>query len=61
MNDRCSAYDTVLDPRLYPGRIIAACAAHARRTFEELTKDGASSIGLDALRRFARIYEIEGG
>ena len=45
---------------MYPGRISAACAAHARRNSEELTKDGTSPIGLDALRRFARIYEIEG-
>jgi len=46
--------------RLYPGRIGAACAAHARRNFEELTRDGTSPVGLDALRRFARIYEVEG-
>lgn len=60
LTDRYSAYDTVVDPRLCPGRISAACAAHARRNFEELTKDGTSPIGLDALRRFARIYEVEG-
>lgn len=60
LTDRYSAYDTVVDPRLYPGRISAACAAHARRNFEELTKDGTSPIGLDALRWFARIYEVEG-
>ena len=60
LTDRYGAYDTVVDPRLYPGRISAACAAHARRNFEELTKDGTSPIGLDALRRFARIYEVEG-
>lgn len=51
----------MVDPHLYPGRISAACAAHARRNFEELTKDGTSPIVLDALRRFARIYEVEGG
>jgi transposase len=60
LTDRYGAYDTVVDPRLYPGRVSAACAAHARRNFEELTKDGTSPIGLDALRRFARIYEVEG-
>jgi transposase len=60
LTDRYGAYDTVVDPRLYPGRISAACAAHARRNFEELTRDGTSPIGLDALRRFARIYEVEG-
>jgi len=46
--------------RLCPGRISAACAAHVRRNFEELTRDGTSPVGLDALRRFARIYEVEG-
>ena len=60
LTDRYSAYDTVVDLRLYPGRISAACAAHARRNFEELTKDGTSPIGLDALRRFARIDKVEG-
>lgn len=60
LTDRYGAYDTVVDPRHYPGRISAACAAHARRNFEELTHGGTSPIGLDALRRFARIYEVEG-
>lgn len=60
LTDRYGAYDTVVDPQHYPGRISAACAAHARRNFQELTHDGTSPIGLDALRRFARIYEVEG-
>lgn len=60
LTDRYGAYETVVDPQHYPGRISAACAAHARRNFEELTKAGTSPIGLDALRRFARIYEVEG-
>ena len=60
LTDRYGAYDTVVDPQHYPGRISAACAAHARRNFEELTKAGTSPIGLDALRRLARIYEVEG-
>lgn len=60
LTDRYGAYDTVVDPRHYPGRLSAACAAHARRNFEELSHDGTSPIGLDALRRFARIYEVEG-
>lgn len=60
LTDRYGAYDTVVDPRHYPGRLSAACAAHARRNFEELTKAATSPIGLDALRRFARIYEVEG-
>jgi transposase len=60
LTDRYGAYDTVVDPQHYPGRISAACAAHARRNFEELTRDGTSPLGLDALRRFARIYQVEG-
>ena len=60
LTDRYGAYDTAVDPQHYPGRISAACAAHARRNFEELTHEGTSPIGLDALRRFARIYEVEG-
>lgn len=55
--DRYSAYETVVDPRLYPDRLVAACAAHARRNFEELTRDGTSVVDLEAVRRFARIYE----
>jgi hypothetical protein len=30
-----------------------------RWNFKELTKNGTSPIGLDALRRFARIYAVE--
>jgi len=59
LTDRFSAYETVVDPRLYPDRLGAACAAHARRNFEELTHDGTSPVGLDAVRRFARIYGVE--
>ncbi|WP_255370180.1 IS66 family transposase [Roseateles sp. YR242] len=59
LTDRYGGYETVVDPRLYPGRISAACAAHARRNFEELAHDGTSPIGVDAIRRFARIYQIE--
>lgn len=53
LTDRYSAYETVVDPRLYPDRFSAACAAHARRNFEELTHDGTSLVGLEAVRRFA--------
>ncbi len=60
LTDRYGGYETVVDPRLYPGRISAACAAHARRNFEELTRSGTSTVGMDAMRRFARIYEVEG-
>ncbi len=59
LTDRYSAYETVVDPRLYPDRLGAACAAHARRNFEELTHDGTSVVGLEAVRRFARIYGVE--
>jgi hypothetical protein len=53
----------VLDVRVYPDRRAAACVAHARRKFDELTKAGAvgsSPLAEEAIRRFARIYEIEG-
>jgi transposase len=60
LTDRYSAYDTVLDARVYPDRIDAACAAHARRKYEELARDGTSPLAEDAIRRFARIYEVEG-
>jgi transposase len=59
LSDRYSAYETVVDPRLYPDRVGAACAAHARRNFEEFTHDGTSVVGLEAVRRFARIYGVE--
>jgi transposase len=59
LTDRYSAYETVVDARLHPGRVGAACAAHARRNFEELMHAGASPVGADAVRRFARIYGIE--
>ncbi|CAN7561423.1 IS66 family transposase [Variovorax sp. LjRoot178] len=59
LTDRYSAYDTVLDARVYPDRIDAACAAHARRKYEELARDGTSPLANEAIRRFARIYEVE--
>lgn len=59
LTDRYSAYETVVDPRLYPDRRSAACVAHARRNFEELTQGGTSVVGLEAVRRFARIYGVE--
>lgn len=60
LTDRYGAYDTVLDPRIHPDRIDAACAAHARRKYEELARDGTSPLAEDAIRRFARIYAVEG-
>ena len=60
LTDRYSAYDTVLDERVHPQRRAAACVAHARRKFDELAKTGMSALGEEAIRRFARIYEVEG-
>jgi len=59
MTDRYGAYDMVLDERLHPGRRAAACVAHARRKFDELTKAGTSAVGEDAIRRFAGLYATE--
>jgi transposase len=64
LTDRYGAYDTVLDARVYPDRVAAACVAHARRKFDELAKAGgvgSSPLAQEAIRRLARIYEIEGG
>jgi len=60
LTDRYNAYDTVLDERVHPDRRPAACAAHARRKFDELAKAGTSALGEEAIRRFGRIYEVEG-
>lgn len=59
LTDRYAGYDSVLDPRLHADRISAACVAHARRKFEELTRTGTSPIGDEAIRRYARIYAVE--
>lgn len=59
LTDRYTGYDSVLDPRIHTDRISAACVAHARRKFEELTRSGTSPIGEEAIRRYARIYAVE--
>jgi len=59
LTDRYSAYDTVLDPQIHPDRRTAGCAAHARRKYEELARDGTSLLAVEAIRRFARIYAVE--
>ena len=59
LTDRYSAYDTVLDARVYPDRRAAGCVAHARRKFDELAKAAVSPLAEEAIRRFARIYEVE--
>ena len=61
LTDRYIAYDTVLDARVYPDRRAAACVANARRKFDELAEAGVSPLAEEAIRRFARINEIEGG
>lgn len=60
LSDRYGAYDTVLDERVYPDRLGAACVAHARRKFDELARAKASPLAEQAIQCFARIYEVEG-
>ena len=62
LTDQLSLYDKLVDPRVYPHRRPAGCAAHARRKFEELSRGdmGASQVALEAVRRFAQIYHVEG-
>lgn len=60
VRDEYVGYERALDRRVYPQRIAAGCAAHARRKFDELYKAGASAVAKEAIRRFARIYHAEG-
>lgn len=55
-SDRYSAYETVVDPQLCPEGSGAACATDTHRNFEELTDNGDSVVGVEAVRRIARIY-----
>lgn len=55
LTDRNSAYDTVLDVRVYLDRRAAACVAHARRKFDELAKAGVSPL---PTQRNSRIEEL---
>ncbi len=41
--------DRALDRRVYPQRIAAHCAAHARRKFDELV--GTSEVAKEAIKR----------
>jgi transposase len=61
ITDQYAGYNAVLDAKVYPRRRSAACAAHARRYFEELSRGGssASAVATEALRRWARIYQAE--
>ena len=56
--DQYAGYDAVLDKRVYPQRIAAHCAAHARRKFDELV--GTSEVAREAIKRIGWIYHVEG-
>ena len=56
--DQYAGYDPALDRRVYPQRIAAHCAAHARRKFDELV--GTSEVAKEAIRRIGWIYHVEG-
>lgn len=61
ITDQYGGYNAVLDTKRYPQRKSAACAAHARRRFEELSRGGhsASAVATEAMQRWARIYRAE--
>lgn len=61
ITDQYAGYNVALDAKVYPLRKSALCAAHARRRFEELSRGGAgaSTVALEALQRWARIYHAE--
>jgi transposase len=58
--DQYAGYDRALDKRVYPQRVAAGCVVHARRKFDELAKAGASAVAVEAIRRIAAIYHVEG-
>ena len=49
ITDQYAGYNGVLDAKVYPQRKAAACAAHARRRFEELTAAYFRAQGLRAV------------
>jgi hypothetical protein len=61
VTDQYAGYNSVLDAKIYPQRKAAACAAHARRRFEELSRGGssASAVAAQAMLRWSRIYRAE--
>jgi transposase len=61
ITDQYAGYNGVLDARVYPLRKAAACAAHARRRFEELSRGGpsASAVATEAMLRWTRVYRAE--
>ena len=56
--DQYAGYDRTLDRRVYPQRIAAHCAAHARRKFDELVST--SEVAKEAIKRIGWIYHVEG-
>jgi transposase len=62
ITDQYVVYSAVLDAKVYPQRRSAACAALARRYFEELSRgsSSASAVASEAMHRWARIYHAEG-
>jgi transposase len=56
--DQYAGYDRALDRRVYPQRIAAHCAAHARRKFDELVVT--SEVAKEAIKRLGWIYHVEG-
>ena len=56
--DQYAGYDRVLDKRVYPQRVTAHCAAHARRKFDELI--GTSEVAKEAIKRIGWTYHVEG-
>lgn len=61
ITDQYAGYNGVLNAKVYPQRKSAACAAHARRRFEELSRGGssASAVATEAMLRWSRIYRTE--
>ena len=60
ITDQYAAYNAVLDTKLYPQRKSAACAAHARRRFEELSRGrhSASAVAAEAMQRLIASLSI---
>ena len=56
--DQYAGYDRALDRRVFPQRLAARCAAHARRKFDELA--GTSEVAREAIKRIGWIYHVEG-
>ena len=54
--DGYGGYDQVLKKE---ARVGAACLAHARRKFDELTRDNLSPVGALAIQHIAALYKIE--